>query len=109
MAGQGRAEETGKRGRPAAAGPGPVPAGRVSTLSQAMLPAVALRAWRAPIAVETTGLLRLEAADQQEEAAAIALVLRDALARPGARAALVTPDRVLAGRVAAELLRWGVV
>jgi ATP-dependent helicase/nuclease subunit B len=90
-------------------GPSPVPAGRVSTLSQAMLPAAALRAWRAPIAVETTGLLRLEAADQQEEAAAIALVLRDALAQPGARAALVTPDRVLAGRVAAELLRWGVV
>ena len=55
------------------------------------------------------GLARLDAADQQEEAAAIAIVLRDALETPGARAALVTPDRDLAGRVAAELLRYGVV
>ena len=36
-------------------------------------------------------------------------MLRDALETPGARAALVTPDRELAGRVAAELLRHGVV
>ncbi|HEY2133475.1 MAG TPA: double-strand break repair protein AddB [Acetobacteraceae bacterium] len=90
-------------------GESPVPAGRVRTLSQAMLPAAALKSWRNPVAVETANLFRLEAADQQEEAAAIALILRDALARPGARGALVTPDRVLAGRVAAELLRWGVV
>ena len=48
-------------------------------------------------------------ADQQEEAAAIALVLREALETPGARAALVTPDRELAGRVAAALLRHGIV
>ncbi len=49
------------------------------------------------------------AADQQEEAASIALVLRDALETPGATAALVTPDRELAGRVAAELGRYGIV
>ena len=55
------------------------------------------------------GLLRLAPADQQEEAAAIALVLRQALETPGARAALVTPDRDLAGRVATELARYGVV
>ena len=55
------------------------------------------------------GLQLLEPADQQEEAVAIALALRDALEEPGARAALVTPDRQLAGRVAAELLRFGVV
>ena len=36
-------------------------------------------------------------------------MLRDALETPGARAALVTPDRALAGRVCAELLRFGVV
>ena len=40
---------------------------------------------------------------------AIALVLREALETPGATAALVTPDRDLAGRVATELLRYGVV
>jgi len=85
------------------------PAGRVRTLAQALLPAAALEAWRKPSAVGTTGLLHLQPADEQEEAVAIALILRDALERPGARAALVTPDRTLAGRVAAELLRWGVI
>ena len=55
------------------------------------------------------GLRRLATADQQEEAAAIALVLRETLERPGERAALVTPDRELAARVMVELLRFGVV
>ena len=55
------------------------------------------------------GLSRLAAADQQQEAQAIALILRQALETPGARAALVTPDRDLAGRVAAALLRFGIV
>ena len=36
-------------------------------------------------------------------------MLREALETPGAQAALVTPDRDLAGRVATELLRYGVV
>ena len=36
-------------------------------------------------------------------------MLREALETPGARAALVTPDRDLAGRVAAALLRFGIV
>ena len=37
------------------------------------------------------------------------MVLREALETPGATAALVTPDRDLAGRVATDLLRYGVV
>ena len=60
-------------------------------------------------AIRAARLRSLDTADQQEEAAAIALVLREALEVPGARAALVTPDRELAGRVSAELLRYGVV
>jgi ATP-dependent helicase/nuclease subunit B len=83
--------------------------GRVRTLAQALLPAGALEAWRRTTAIDTTGLLRLQPADEQEEAVAIAMLLRDTLEQPQARAALVTPDRALAGRVAAELLRWGVV
>lgn len=55
------------------------------------------------------GLAVLEAADEREEALAIAVALRETLATPGATAALVTPDRSLAKRVAAELRRWGVV
>jgi ATP-dependent helicase/nuclease subunit B len=89
-----------------------VPASRFPLLSRALLPAKALSAWRV-VSGETPpaldGLWRLTAADQQEEADAIAVVLRDALETPGARAALVTPDRVLANRVAAALLRFGVV
>ncbi len=86
-----------------------VPAGRVATLATALLPADCLAAWRAPHAPATAGLFRLAAADPQEEAVAIALILRDAIETPGRRAALITPDRALAVRVSAELLRWGVV
>jgi ATP-dependent helicase/nuclease subunit B len=88
---------------------GEAKSGRARTLAQALLPAAALSAWRQPSATDTTGLMRLQPADEQEEAVAIGLVLREALERPGARAALVTPDRALAGRVSAELLRWGVI
>jgi len=85
------------------------PAGRARLLQQALLPAGAIGAWRDAAAPVLTGLLRLHPADAQEEAVAIALLLREALETPCHRAALVTPDRALAGRVAAELLRWGVV
>jgi len=89
--------------------PSPVPPDRFATIARALLPAEALDLWRGPPSPPLTGVTRLSPADQQEEAAAIALVLRDALETPGARAALVTPDRELAGRVAAELLRHGIV
>ncbi len=91
---------------------GAPPPGRVGLLRAALLPASGLTAWRdapPPGADALRGLRRLRPADQQEEAVAIALLLRDALERPGLRAALVTPDRDLAVRVAAELLRFGVV
>ncbi|HSR72607.1 MAG TPA: double-strand break repair protein AddB, partial [Kiloniellales bacterium] len=51
---------------------------------------------------------RIDCPGPGEEARVIALVLRRALEEPHARAALVTPDRGLARRVAAELGRWGV-
>ncbi|MFG1300548.1 double-strand break repair protein AddB [Xanthobacter sp. V3C-3] len=54
------------------------------------------------------GVSVVEAADPRAEAVAIALVLRDALERPGETCALVTPDRDLARRVAAEMARFGV-
>jgi ATP-dependent helicase/nuclease subunit B len=90
------------------------PAGdRAALLGTAMLPSGGLRAWqkRDPARWSTAmgGLHRIEAADSQGEAAAIALTLRGALERPGARAALVTPDRDLACRVAGELPRHGIL
>lgn len=54
------------------------------------------------------GMRRFLCASPREEALAIALELRGALETPGRTAALVTPDRQLARRVAAELGRWGV-
>ena len=90
-----------------------VPEARAATLARALLPGKALVDWTrgAPGTGEISidGLQRLSPADQQEEAAAVALVLRQALETPGARAALVTPDRDLAGRVATELARYGVI
>ena len=44
----------------------------------------------------------------QEEAGVVALALRRALETPGRTAALVTPDRTLARRVATELGRWDI-
>ncbi|MBN8606119.1 MAG: double-strand break repair protein AddB [Caulobacterales bacterium] len=54
------------------------------------------------------GLRLLEAATEDEEAMAIALMLREALEQPGANAAVVTPDAGLARRIEAKLVRWGV-
>jgi ATP-dependent helicase/nuclease subunit B len=53
-------------------------------------------------------LSRYDCASAQEEAVTIALLLRRKLETPGATAALVTPDRALARRVAAELRRWDI-
>ncbi len=59
-----------------------------------------------PLALD--GLELLEAPAPREEAAAIALILRQVLEMPDQTAALVTPDRNLARRVAAELGRFGI-
>jgi len=68
------------------------------------------RAERPPDALEEAlaGVTLVDAADEREEALAIAVILREALEHPGLTAALATPDRGLAERVRAELLRWNV-
>ncbi len=50
----------------------------------------------------------IEAATEDEEAMAIALLLRETLEREGATAAVVTPDAGLARRIDAKLARWGI-
>ena len=85
-----------------------VPEGRSRLLSRALLPAASLGDWQMPEPLATTGLTRLEVPDEAHEATAIAMVLRDALEVPGRTAALVTPDRGLAARVAAALKRFGI-
>ncbi|NIA68002.1 double-strand break repair protein AddB [Pelagibius litoralis] len=54
------------------------------------------------------GVARIDCADPGEEALVIALILRRAIEQPGRTAALVTPDRDLARRVAVNLQRWRV-
>jgi ATP-dependent helicase/nuclease subunit B len=60
------------------------------------------------LALALTGVRRLDCETPEIEARAIALLMREALETPGRTAALVTPDRGLARRVAAELKRWKV-
>ena len=89
---------------------------RADLAREAMLPASVTELWsdlgqRVPHAAAETafaGLRIVEAADEREEALLVALALREALEQPGHHAALVTPDRGLAERVAVELRRWDV-
>jgi ATP-dependent helicase/nuclease subunit B len=90
-------------------------AARELLLRETLRPAPTTDAWRAlaeqgseKIAAGLEGLSLIEAADPAEEASIIALALREALATKGQTAALVTPDRALARRVAAELARWDI-
>lgn len=84
---------------------------RLRLVGEALRPAGTTDCWRElPPEHEDAlaGVTRYECANPQEEAATIALLLRRALETPGATAALVTPDRELARRVAAELRRWDI-
>jgi ATP-dependent helicase/nuclease subunit B len=54
------------------------------------------------------GLRLIEAATEDEEAMAVALLMREVLEQPHGDAAFVTPDVALARRVEAKLSRWGV-
>lgn len=90
-------------------------AARRRMMSEVMRPAESTDAWSAsPLEREIAasagcdGLVLIQAADEREEALAIALALRETLEEPGRIAALVTPDRALAKRVAIELRRWGI-
>ena len=84
------------------------PRERVALLRRAFLPSAALADWQTRMAGGTEGVYRLAPLDEQDEARAIALALRDALETPESSAALVTPDRGLAVAVAAELARSGI-
>ncbi|UZF91971.1 double-strand break repair protein AddB [Bosea sp. NBC_00550] len=89
---------------------------RGDLLREAMLPASVTELWASldqriaagEAAAGFAGLRIVETADERQEALIVAIALRETLERPQARAALVTPDRGLAERVAVELARWGV-
>ncbi|MFA6279467.1 MAG: double-strand break repair protein AddB [Bdellovibrionales bacterium] len=86
---------------------------RVRLLQEAMRPAEVTESWQHLSAQEippeaVTGFEALTLDHAREEADVIALRLRAALEEAGKTAALVTPDRALAARVAAALTRWGI-
>jgi len=93
----------------AAPGVGPGCPARARLLAEVMRPAATIARWQQlePPAPEALAGLAVEThPDLAAEALAIALRMRAALEVPGRTAALVTPDRHLARRVAAELQRW---
>ncbi|MFC3099633.1 double-strand break repair protein AddB [Altererythrobacter lauratis] len=90
------------------AGLGKGPPERSHAISSLFLPPQASRAW-ADLPAEKrrlAGVRLMESAHPEEEAQAIALLVREALEEPEKRVALVTPDRGLAARVVQHLRRW---
>ena len=88
---------------------------RAVFLSEAMRPPETADQWagKALAAADeirdgVAGFSLIEAANEREEALAVALAMRETLETPDATVALVTADRMLARRVSAELKRWGI-
>ena len=87
---------------------------RAWLISEAMRPARTTERWRrlsptpAQVSQALDGVNRIDCPGPREEAGAIALMMREALEHDSMTAALVTPDRSLARRVAAELRRFDI-
>ena len=77
-------------------------------ITELMRPAETTEAWSRPPASSLEHVTRADCATPHQEALVVALALRETLKDEGRTAALVTPDRELARRVAAELRRWNV-
>ncbi|HSD91445.1 MAG TPA: double-strand break repair protein AddB, partial [Methyloceanibacter sp.] len=102
--------------------PGSTPDGparaRLDLASETMRPADSTEHWQTFLSGEASteartrlgaaldGIRLVEAPTAHDEAEAIALILRSAIETQGKTAALITPDRVLARRVAARLRRY---
>jgi ATP-dependent helicase/nuclease subunit B len=95
---------------------GAVASTRSTIVAEALRPASSMGHWRtfaessdkAALSAALTDVELIEASGPQEEAEAVALILREALETPGRTAALVSPDRLLARRVAVRLQSWGI-
>ncbi|HEY1736862.1 MAG TPA: double-strand break repair protein AddB, partial [Methylovirgula sp.] len=91
-------------------------AARGRLVSEALRPAETTDHWAAyrisvspdDLAMALQDVAFVEAADEREEALALAIAMRELLEEPEKTAALVTPDRALARRVASELRRFGI-
>jgi len=81
---------------------------RLQLIAELMRPGETTDTWQRPNPAALEHVTRADCANPHQEALVIALALREALDTPQRTAALVTPDRDLARRVAAELHRWNV-
>jgi ATP-dependent helicase/nuclease subunit B len=92
------------------AGLGKGPPERSHAISNLFLPPEASKAWAGLPAERRrlAGVRLVEAANPEEEAQVIALLVRQALAEPEKRVAVVTPDRGLARRAVHHLRRWNI-
>ena len=94
----------------------PSPDGRETLASEALRPAATTDKWLdagwasigAAVATALAGVTVIHAANAEDEALAVAVALREALPNRTRIAALVTPDRALARRVAVTLRRWNI-
>ena len=86
----------------------PGPKRRQALIGAALRPPATAAAVSIPAdaAEALAGVRRIACPGLQQEARVIALMMREALEVPDRTAALITPDRGLARRVAAELGRW---
>lgn len=91
-------------------GLGAAPPERSHAISNLFLQTEASRSWVDLDADKRrlTGVRIMESANPEEEAQAIALLVRQALDEPEKRVAVVTPDRGLARRVVHHLRRWNI-
>ncbi|MFD0985536.1 double-strand break repair protein AddB [Methyloligella solikamskensis] len=85
---------------------------RLRLVSEVLRPAETTDRWQAlpgdeEIAGALDGVSLIEAPGPQDEAEAIALILRSVVEVPDRKAALITPDRALARRVAARVRQFG--
>ena len=96
--------------------PSPALAARSAFLSETLRPAESTDLWRergwtlSPLALAAAlqGVAIIVADNENEEALALAIAMRETLETPVKTAVLVTPDPSIARRVSAELARWGV-
>jgi ATP-dependent helicase/nuclease subunit B len=100
----------------AGADPEPAQAQRAALIAEAMRPSGTTGRWhaftqtadKAAVAESLDGVSLIEAPSAQDEAETVALILREVAETPGRTAALVSPDRLLARRVATRLETWGI-
>ena len=86
------------------------PPERSHAISSLFLPPLASRVWVELPAEKRrlSGVRLLETANPEEEAQAVALLVREVLEVPAKRVAVVTPDRGLAARIVQHLRRWNI-